>query len=90
MSNKVVVKEWVLDWFIKEKSIPKDELLNQFDNNYFENGFINSLAFVNFLVDIESMFQISLENNDFTTEGFFTLKGTVQVIESKINSQDCE
>ncbi len=79
--------DWIINWFNKEKSISVEELKQNTEINYFENGYINSLAFVNLLVDIETEFGISLENDDFADEKFFTLSGTANAIKNKLETK---
>lgn len=79
------VKEWIIDWFIENAGIQKDEILKNLEENYLEVGWIDSLKFISFITDIEDKFKIHFSNDVFQDRDFSTVKGLSKIIDGYTN-----
>ena len=79
------IKEWLINWFIKNTDVFEEDIRKNTDANYFANGWIDSLAFINFISDIEDKFGISFSNDEFQNRGFATISGLAKIIEDRKN-----
>jgi len=77
-------KDWLIRWF-KENSISNDSIPNNYnDENYFENGWIDSMKFIELITDIEQNYSIKFSNDEFQDRLFSTINGLTRIIEKKI------
>ena len=81
------IKEWLIVWFEKNTDARKDELLNNLDESYFEQEWIDSLKFIEFITDVEDAFKVQFSNDEFHNRKFSTINGLSKVIESKKNER---
>ncbi len=81
------INKWIVDWFEKNTSSKKEDLLVSFESNYFEKGWIDSFKFVSFIMDIENNFNISFSNNEFQDRKFSTIQGLTEIISNRIENQ---
>ena len=79
-----MVKDYIIDWFAKKSTMSREELINNFDIAYLENGLIDSLSFLELTTDCEEEFNIVFDDDDFADDGFFRISGLVDIIESKL------
>lgn len=80
------IKNWIIDWFVENTDIEKDEMFSALDENYFTNEWIDSFKFILFLNEIEEGFSISFSNDEFQGKEFSTINGLAKLIESKTNA----
>jgi D-alanine--poly(phosphoribitol) ligase subunit 2 len=76
-------KSWLFVWFEKNTSAKNEEISNNSDKNYFNNGWLDSLKFIELINDIEEKFQISFSNDEFQNRKFATINGLMEIIEEK-------
>jgi len=79
------VKTWIIDWFAKNTAIDVHEIEAALDQNYFERGWIDSLKFVSFVMELEEAFGISFENHEFQNRSFATIDGLSEIIKEKLS-----
>lgn len=79
------IKGWLSNWFIENSDFSKEDIENNLDSNYFEQGWIDSFSFINFISDMEEKFEISFSNDEFQNREFATVNGLAKIIEGKIN-----
>jgi len=80
-----MVKKWIIDWFAENSAINTEEIKLKTSESYFENQWLDSYAFINFVSDIEKEFSISFSNDEFQDRKFSTIDGLTEIIEEKIN-----
>jgi len=56
---------------------------NSLKENYFENGWIDSLKFIELITQIEEKFGIRFSNDEFLDRKFSTIEGLTKIIERK-------
>ena len=77
------VENWLFDWFEKNTSAKKDEISKNLDENYFDNGWLDSLKFIELINDVEQEFQILFSNAEFQNRKFVTISGLKEIITGK-------
>ena len=82
---KKEIQKWLVDWFSKNSSTNEEEVLSHIDDNYFELGYVDSFGFLSMIVDIQEKYEVELNNDDFTGQGFITINGLSELIANKIS-----
>ena len=86
--NKISVKSWIIDWFLENSNVEKDEIIAKPSENYLINGWIDSFKFINFISDIEENFDIIFSNDEFQDRNFGTIDGLISAIKKKISENE--
>lgn len=79
------VKNWLIDWFVENSNFTKNIIEENTDKNYFEQQWIDSFLFINFISDLEEKFEISFSNSEFQNREFATINGLTAIIKGKLN-----
>ena len=77
------VENWLFDWFEKNTPAKKHEISKNLDENYFENGWLDSLKFIELINDVEQEFEILFSNDEFQNRKFATINGLREIITEK-------
>ena len=77
------IENWLFDWFEKNTSAKKDEISKNLDENYFDNGWLDSLKFIELINDVEQEFEILFSNDEFQNRKFATINGLREIITEK-------
>lgn len=65
--------------------MPGDTIESKMAYRYLDAGHIDSLSIINFIVDLEEEFGVSLAPEDTQSDEFRTIGGLATLIESKLN-----
>lgn len=76
-------KDYVIDWFEEKSTMTRNELEKDLSINYFENGLIDSFAFLELIAACEEKFNIAFSDEDFSNDEIFTIEGLINVLEKK-------
>lgn len=76
-------KIWLINWFEKNSLSSNANIKNNLEQNYFENGWIDSLKFIELVTQIEEEFCIRFSNDEFQSRKFSTIEGLTNIIERK-------
>lgn len=79
------IKECLINWFVENSDFAKEVIENNLNENYFEQQWIDSFSFINFISDLEEKFGISFSNEEFQNREFATINGLVLIIKGKLN-----
>ncbi len=79
------IREWLVDWFVENSDFTKDIIESMLDENYFNQQWIDSFSFINFISDMEEKFCVSFSNDEFQNRDFATINGLYKIIRGKIN-----
>lgn len=82
-----MISEHVINWFI-EKSSLGEETNNHMNENYLENGFVDSLGFLELLASCEKKLGISLSDDDFNDDKIFTISGLIDLLSKKAGNKN--
>ena len=80
MYNKI--KAFIVQLLEKKGTVPYDDSID--DYAFFDNGHIDSLGLMQFLVVIEQEFDIELSEEDIVSKQFRTVSGLTSMIETKL------
>ena len=78
----MIVKNWIVEWFLANTYASEEELLLGQDLDYFKENWLDSIGFINLLADIEEFFDIELGNDvlqEYST--FSTIGGLAITVE---------
>lgn len=79
-----MVEEWIMNWFEKNGSVQREKcILNE---NYLEQGYIDSFGFIALIGECEENFSISFSDDDFSNERMFTIQGLIECIQNRIET----
>tara|TARA_B110000014_G_scaffold57383_1_gene38774 strand:- start:3184 stop:3447 length:264 start_codon:yes stop_codon:yes gene_type:complete len=76
-------KIWLIRWFEKNSLSNDINVKDSVNQNYFENGWIDSLKFIDLVTQIEEEFSIRFSNDEFQDRKFSTIEGLAKIIEEK-------
>jgi D-alanine--poly(phosphoribitol) ligase subunit 2 len=76
-------KMWLTNWFEKNSLATGVNMKNSLKENYLENGWIDSLKFIELITQIEEKFGIRFSNDEFLDRKFSTIEGLTKIIERK-------
>ena len=74
---------WLTNWFEKNSLATGVNMKNSLKENYLENGWIDSLKFIELITQIEEKFGIRFSNDEFLDRKFSTIEGLIKIIERK-------
>ncbi len=77
------VENWLFDWFEKNTPAKKHEISKKLSENYFKNGWLDSLKFIELINDVEQKFEILFSNDEFQNRKFATINGLREIITGK-------
>jgi acyl carrier protein len=83
MNTNIDTRTWLVDWFVRNVGLSAQDVTAKANENYFDLGWIDSLKFVNFILEIEQEFGVHFSNEDFQDRDFGTLEGLLQYINKK-------
>jgi acyl carrier protein len=78
------IKQWLENWFRKNSVMPRDDIRRESGENYLEKGWIDSLAFITLISDIEEQFSIRFSNDEFQDRSFATIDGLTKAIREHV------
>ena len=61
--------------------------LEKQDYRYLDEGHVDSIGLIQFILEVEEIFDISLTSQDTKSDQFRTIKGLGQIVEKKLNSK---
>lgn len=77
-------KEWILNWFEENSSVEREILEQQCDVNYFNAGFIDSFVFISLIGELEEVFNVEFDNEQFLDRDFATINGLAEIIDELV------
>lgn len=66
------------------KKIRKQYSEKNLDLDYLAKGYVDSLNFLNFIIEIQNKYKIKFRSLDFKNRGYRTIKGLSKIIFKKI------
>lgn len=83
--NKDEIKSLILTLLKSRQAIRADQSIDNF--NFIEEGVIDSISLIKFVIELEDKFSIDIESHDISNSNFKTVGGLTDLIHSKINAQ---
>ncbi len=78
------VKDYIIDYIQREYDLPKDIDTDSF--NYMENGYIDSMGLIQFVVLLEDEFSITFDDEELSLPEFKTIGGLEKIITEKMEA----
>lgn len=79
------IKEFVTDYIQREYTVPEDKDIMTL--NYIEEGYIDSMAFIQFISTIEDEYDIEFEVEDIENPDLRIVGNLIDFIKSKVEEQ---
>lgn len=76
-------KEKIINWFVEKTGNDIQTITSKTRVNYFEEGWLESLTFIELVVFLENEFAYKFTAEEFQNPAFATIEGLVEIIESK-------
>ncbi len=83
--NNREIQSVVLTLLNKRHSL--DGISNIENLNFFEQGIIDSISLIKFVIELEDEFDIDIDSADIALKDFKTVNGLAVIISSKINAK---
>ena len=80
------IKNWIVDYFIKNCDAKEDDVKANLDENYLQAGYIDSFQFIKMVSEIEEKFGVEFDNDWFEDKNFSTVNGLSRIIEEMKNN----
>lgn len=79
--SKQDVRNFLIDFIQRSHSLPKDDEIDSID--LFAAGYVDSMAVIRLVVELESMFDVRIEEEDIVSAAFKTVAGIANLVEQK-------
>lgn len=79
---KEKVTTFIVGLLEKKKPLPNGIDVSKYA--YIDDGHIDSLALMKFILEVEDAFDIEIEDTDIQTEGFRTVGGLIDIVAAKL------
>lgn len=66
----------------------RDTIVEETGADYLESGWIDSMAFIKLISDVEEEYEIEFENDKFQDRSFATLDGLSEMIVKKSSTEE--
>ena len=76
------ISQFLILYIEKKGKLPKDIDINTF--NYIDSGYIDSMALIKFVVEIEAKFDIEISEEDMLSPEFRTIGELTSIIKQKL------
>lgn len=74
------IRNFILNYLQKEYTFPNDDIDKI---NYMESGYIDSLAVIKFVIELEDTFGIEFSDDELSLSDFQLVGGLIKLVESK-------
>lgn len=79
------IRNFILNYLQKEYTFPDDDIDTI---NYVESGYIDSLATLKFVVELEDKFGIGFSDDELSLPDFKIVGGLIQLVQSKVGQNE--
>jgi acyl carrier protein len=81
------IRNYIFDYLQKEYTFPDEDIDTI---NYVENGYIDSLAMIKFVIALEEKFGIEFSDDELSLPDFKLVGGLINLVESKtVQNEKC-
>lgn len=77
-------KAWITNWLAENADVNVAEIEQRSTENYFEQGWIDSFAFIRFITELEAAHGVRFRNDDFQDRTFSTVDGLALMVDGRI------
>tara|TARA_R110001592_G_scaffold27683_1_gene102024 strand:- start:204 stop:488 length:285 start_codon:yes stop_codon:yes gene_type:complete len=79
------IRAFVLDKVQSKEKLPEMDEID--DLKYIDEGYVDSIGLIKFIVEIETEFDIEIDDDDIASLEFRTIGGLCSLINNKINTK---
>jgi acyl carrier protein len=83
--NKDNITKEIINMLERNDPVPGDTTSDKLSYRYLDAGHIDSLSIINFIMELEEIFNITLSPEDTQSDGFRFISGLAAMIDNKIN-----
>jgi len=76
------IRKFVLERIEKNHKLPKGAAIESF--NYIDSGYIDSMGIVKFIIEIETEFDMNIQDSEIDSDEFRKIGGLISLIKKKI------
>jgi acyl carrier protein len=76
-------REWLIEWFDQQTAVSESVLRVNTDEDYLQEGWIDSMKFIGLISSVEDEFDIEFSNDEFQDRSFATIDGLAEMIATK-------
>lgn len=80
LTNTKEPSVWLTEWFRRRVGIAHELSKDEMEQNYFEAGWIDSLAIMDLIHDTEQYFRVRFNERHFQDRRFSTLSGLATIL----------
>ena len=81
------IRRFILNFVERDYQIPENVDFDSFD--IFENGYIDSMGFVQFVAILEDEFDVEFTSEELLSDEFKTISGIEKIIRNKLEKKKC-
>ena len=75
-------RQWIVAWF-EGHAAGAESVETHTGENYFDQGWLDSLSFVTFVADLEAHFDIQFSIDEFQNRSFATIDGVASIVDER-------
>jgi acyl carrier protein len=83
--NKGNITKKIINILERNDPVPGDTISDKLAYRYLDAGHIDSLSIINFIIELEEIFNITLSPEDTQSDDFRFISGLATMIDNKIN-----
>jgi acyl carrier protein len=83
--NKDNIQKKIINLLERNDPIPGDMISDKMSYRYLDAGHIDSLSIINFIIELEEIFNITLTPEDTQSDDFRFISGLATMIDNKMN-----
>lgn len=72
------IRKWIQEWFLENSNVNEEDY--DVNENYIEQGWIDSFQFLDLISEVEEHFNIAFSDEDFEKIELLTAKGMEQIV----------
>tara|TARA_B100001059_G_C17287950_1_gene311357 strand:- start:14 stop:280 length:267 start_codon:yes stop_codon:yes gene_type:complete len=81
--KNIIIQKKILKIVEKSKKIPEKKFEKKLDYWFIDEGIVDSINLIRFILEIESKFKIKLTSKDTQSDNFRTINGITKIINKK-------
>lgn len=81
--KNIIIQKKILKIVEKSKKIPEKKFEKKLDYWFIDEGIVDSINLIRFILEIENKFKIKLTSKDTQSDNFRTINGITKIINKK-------
>lgn len=85
MTDRNLIRDFIVKTIEKKSTVPAGIDIDAL--NYIDDGYVDSIAIIKFVLDIENEFQIEITPEEMESDEFRTIGGLITLIERSLKER---